>query len=88
MHRVATKFVPRLMSDEQKAHQVNICQKLLERAVADPIFLENIIIGDEMWFHGYDVGTKVQSSQWKLKMSPKPKKTVCAPGNAVEVKLV
>ena len=30
--------------------------------------------GDESWVYGYDVETKVQSSQWTSKTSPRPKK--------------
>jgi len=37
-------------------------------------FLKNIITGDETWVYGYDVETKVQSSQWMRKGSPRPKK--------------
>jgi len=31
--------------------------------------------GDETWLYGYDVETKVQSSQWMGKLSPWPKKS-------------
>ena len=36
---------------------------------------ENVITGDETWVCGYDVETKVQSSQWVGKSSPRPKKS-------------
>jgi hypothetical protein len=35
MHRVAAKFVPRLMSQDQKDNRVTICQELLDRANDD-----------------------------------------------------
>jgi len=38
MHRVATKFVPRLLTPEQKEHRVAICQELRQRALDDPSF--------------------------------------------------
>ena len=41
---------------------------------ADENFLKNVITGDETWVYGYDVETKVQSSQWMGKLLPQPKK--------------
>ena len=46
---------------------------LLDRANFDN-FLKNIITGVETLVYGYDVETKVQSSQWVSKTSPRPKK--------------
>lgn len=74
MHRVAAKFLPRLMTDEQKAHRVDVCRQLLEQSNGDETFLQRIITGDETWVYGYDIETKVQSSQWIVKGSPRPKK--------------
>ena len=74
IHRIAAKFVPRLLTDDQKQNRVDVNQELLDRANGDDIFLKNIITGDEAWVYGYDVETKVQSSQWVSKTSPRPKK--------------
>jgi hypothetical protein len=68
------KFVPRLLSDDQKAHHVSVCRELKQQAGDDPNFISNIITGDETWVYGYDPETKQQSSQWKLPNSPRPKK--------------
>ena len=74
MHRVAAKFVPRQMTSDQQAHCVQVCQDLLDHSENDKEFLSKIITGDESWVYGYDVETKVQSSQWTSKTSPRPKK--------------
>ena len=58
MHRVAAKFVPRLLTPEQKEHRVAICQELRQRAVDDPSFMSRVITGDESWVYGYDPETK------------------------------
>ena len=50
-------------------------QELLDRSNTDENFLKNVITGDETWVYGYDVETKVQSSQWVRKSSPRPKKS-------------
>ena len=74
MHRVAAKFVPRLMTSDQQAHRVQVCQDLLDHSENDKEFLPKIITGDESWVYGCDVETKVQFSQWTSKTSPRPKK--------------
>jgi len=74
MHRVAAKFVPRLLTPEQKEHHVAICQELRHRAVDDPSFISRVITGDETWVYEYDPEAKQQSSQWKSPGSPRPKK--------------
>jgi transposase len=47
MHRVATKFVRRLLTPEQKEHRVAICKELRQRAVDDPSFTSRVTIGNE-----------------------------------------
>lgn len=74
MRRVSAKFVPRLLTDEQKANRVSVCTELKDRLQADPDFIAKIVTGDESWVYGYDPETKMQSSQWKTPNSPRPKK--------------
>ena len=72
--RVAAKFVPWLLSRQQKEFRAAVAQYLLETANNDPNFLKKVITGDESWVYGYDPETKAQSSQWKSPESPRPKK--------------
>ncbi|KAJ4433029.1 hypothetical protein ANN_15286 [Periplaneta americana] len=74
MNRVAAKFVPTLLSPEQKDLRRDVAQDLLDTANTDPGFLNTVITGDESWVYGYDPETKRQSSQWKHPESPRPKK--------------
>lgn len=74
MRRVAAKFVPRLLTADQKEARLAAATDLLECADSDPRFLDRIITGDETWVYGYDPETKVQSSVWKSPSSPRPKK--------------
>ena len=74
MCRISAKFVPRLLTDDQKENRVEISQKLLANANGNENFLKNIITGDETWDHEYEVETKMQSSQWAGKASLRPKK--------------
>jgi hypothetical protein len=50
-------------------------QELLDRASEDKIFPKKIITGDETCVYGYDVETKVPSSQWVGKNPPRLKKS-------------
>jgi hypothetical protein len=74
MHPVAAKFMPRLLTDEQKANRITVSQQLFDRSKVHENFLKNVIRGDETGVYGYDVETKAQSSQWVGKSSPQPKK--------------
>ena len=49
MHCVAAKFVPRVLTEDQKAHRVNISQELLDRVSVDDNFLKTNVTGDETW---------------------------------------
>jgi len=62
MRRVSAKFVPRLLTDDQKENRVEISQELLANANGNKNFVKNIIT-DETWVCGYDVKTKMQLSQ-------------------------
>ena len=74
MKRVAAKFVPRLLSEDQKAIRLNVCPELKDQMETDLDILSKIITGDESWCYGYDPETKQQSSQRKSASSPRPKK--------------
>ena len=74
MRSVASKFVPRLLSVDQKQQRLDVCLDLKENVANDLSFLSNVITGDETWVYAYDPETKTQSSQWRSPGSPRPKK--------------
>ena len=74
MHRIAAKFVPRVLTQDHKDSRVAIGQKLKETVKNDPTLLLNVITGDENIVYAYDPETKLQSSQWKIPGSPRPTK--------------
>ena len=55
MCRVSAKFVPHLLTDDQKENHVEISQGPLANANGNENILKNIITGDETWVYGYDV---------------------------------
>jgi histone-lysine N-methyltransferase SETMAR len=82
LKRVSAKFVPSLLTMEQKQLRLEIARDMLDNANSDPNFLNTVITGDEMWVYGYDPETKIQSSQWKHPSSPRPKKAWHVRSNA------
>ena len=74
MRRVTAKFVPRLLTAEQKDDRMSICTDLRDRAQNDPNFMSSVITGDECWVYGCDPEKKQMSSQWSTSSSPRPKK--------------
>lgn len=74
MKRVCAKFIPKLLSEEQKNYRVEIARDNLEMVENDNNLLDKVITGDESWVYAYDPETKQQSSQWKHVSSPRPKK--------------
>ena len=74
MRRIAAKFVPRLLNNDQQDHLVQVCTELQKAVKHDPNFLSRFTNGEESWLYNYDPATKQQSLQWKTLSSPRPKK--------------
>jgi hypothetical protein len=74
MRRIAAKFVPRLLNNDNRDHRVQLCTELQEAVRQDPNFLSRVKTGDETWVYDYDPETKQQSTQWKTPSYPRPKK--------------
>jgi hypothetical protein len=60
MRHITAKFVPQLLTNDQKQRHINMCFELWEKANDDPTFTSicRIIMGDESWIYGYDPETK------------------------------
>ena len=63
MQRVSAKFIPKLLTEQQKELHVEIAQDMLDCANNDLEFMKTIITGDKTWVYGYDPKNKFQSSQ-------------------------
>ena len=62
MKRVVAKFVPKLLTTEQKQLRVEVSQDMQDFTNSNPNFMNTIITGDESWVYRYDPETKSQSS--------------------------
>jgi hypothetical protein len=58
MHRVAAKFVPRILTVDQKQQCVSVCEELQQISFDNAVFLSRVITDDESWIYGYDPETK------------------------------
>jgi hypothetical protein len=78
MRLIVTKFVPQLLTNDQKQQHINVCLEPWEKANVDSTFISRIILVtcDESWIYSYDPQSKQQSSQWKSPQSPREKEGV------------
>jgi len=72
----AARWVPHDLSEEQKCRSVEIAQQLLHRfREEENEFLQKLVAIDETWIRDFEPELKSQSSEWRGKGSPRPKKS-------------
>lgn len=80
LSKVSARWVPRLLTPEQKRTRCTMSKDNLQLFEADKgNFLARFITMDESWVHHYQPETKEQSKQWKHTSSPTPKKAKVIP---------
>ncbi|UYV67695.1 hypothetical protein LAZ67_5001638 [Cordylochernes scorpioides] len=65
LKKTPSKFVPKMLTIQQKENRVEVAKKMLEMVEENPNWKEKVITGDETWVYGYDPETKRQSTEWK-----------------------
>jgi len=64
-----------MLTDENKASRVAVCQAMLSRDKGmNSAFFSSIVMTDETWMPMFNPETKRQSAEWKHTDSPPPKK--------------
>ena len=71
-----SKWVPRLLTEEQRNVRATISRSHLRRNRRDPRLLERIVAGDEAWVYSWDPEIKAQSAEWRSPGSPRPQKAI------------
>ena len=74
MRKVCARWVPKMLTPEQKQARVDTCEELLELFHEDPNFLDRLVTQDESWFHLREPESKQDSMVWKRPGSPRPSK--------------
>ena len=60
--KVSARWVPRMMTDDQKRCRLDISKYLLSRYEDDPgDFFDRVVTQDETWVHHFDQESKMQS---------------------------
>ena len=64
MSKVLARWVPRMLTDDQKRTRLDISRYLLSCNEDDPgDFVERVVTQDETWVHHFDPESKMQSKQ-------------------------
>ena len=71
--KVASRFVPHELSDDQRHERVQYAQDIIKTARRNKHLLNSIVVKDETWCFRYDPTTNCQSAEWKSPASPKGK---------------
>ena len=65
MRKICTKFVPKVLREDQKESRCHDRREMVELISSDAAVLDALLTCDESWIYCYDPETKRQSSQWK-----------------------
>ena len=75
MRRLCARWIPKMLSECQKAQRVVSCQRFVQRFEREgEDFLSRIVTADETWISLYEPESKEQSTMWKTLGSLSPKK--------------
>ena len=62
MQKICTKFVPRVLREDQKERRCHDSREMVVLINSDPAVLDALVTCDERWIYCYDPETKRQSS--------------------------
>lgn len=71
LKRVKSRLVPKTLNFLEKRRRVEVCETMLSDYQG---VMKRIITGDETWIYAYDPETTDQSSEYRAKGEPRPKK--------------
>ena len=84
-HQIAARWVLHDLSEEQKCRRVEIAQLLRRFREEGNKFLQKVVATDETWIRDFEPELKSQSSEWRGKGSPRPKKFKRAQSNVKQM---
>ncbi|CAH1975915.1 unnamed protein product [Acanthoscelides obtectus] len=75
--KLVSRWIPHLLTEEQKAVRVNWCQKTLDRFNSgNSKNVYSVVSGDESWIYCYEPENKRQSAVWVFQGEEKPIKVI------------
>ena len=73
VRKISARWVPHLLTDEQKRQRVKVAKKLLQMFPKyDKKQFANVVTGDETWVHYFEPVRKVSNKIWATKHSKRP----------------
>ena len=73
VRKISVRWVPHLLTDEQKRQRVKVAKKLLKMFPKyDKKQFANVVTGDETWVHYFEPVRKVSNKIWATKHSKRP----------------
>ena len=73
VRKISARWVPHLLTDEQKRQQVKVAKNLLQMFPKyDKKQFANVVTGDETWVHYFEPVRKVSNKVWATKHSKRP----------------
>ena len=73
VRKISARWVPHLLTDEQKSQRVKVAKKLLQMFPKyDKKQFANVVTGDETWVHYFEPVRKVSNKIWATKHSKRP----------------
>ena len=73
VRKISARWVPHLLTDEQKRQRVKVAKKLLQMFPKyDKKQFANVFTGDETWVHYFEPVRKVSNKIWATKHSKRP----------------
>ena len=65
LHKICARWVPHLLTDEQKQSRVRLASQVIEKYdKCDPRHLEEIVTGDETWIYHFQPDSKAKHKVW------------------------
>ena len=83
MFKVSARWVPRLLTPNQKEQRADSCKELIKLESKDTLFFDRIVTMNETWVHHFDPEINSSSMQWKTPSSPTPKNARVEPSSPI-----
>ena len=73
LRKICTRWVPHLLTDEQKQSQVRLASQVIEKHdKCDPCCFEEIVTGDETWIYHFQPNSKAKNKVWVSSEGDRP----------------
>ena len=73
LHKICMRWVPHLLTDEQKQSRVRLASQVIEKYdKCDPRRLEEIVTGGETWIYHFQLDSKAKNKVWVSSEGDRP----------------